>query len=103
MGCPKPPRTCLLSALLLLALAPAATGAQPAGTVDPLAAETALFYSEGPALLVTCEAWSLFAPLVDKASTPRRNGTFISGGEIFTFRAPRIAKVGGAERARCDR
>jgi hypothetical protein len=106
MGCRWLPRARLGLLVVAVALACAAiesADAQEAPMLGPLAAETMLFYSEGPALLVTTETWSILAPLVDKPDAARKTGIFFSGGEIYNFKAPIILKVGGCSPAGISR
>jgi hypothetical protein len=97
-----PPRGALLLALLLAPAAPAAAAPPtpayaPEGGLDPLAAESFLFYSTAPAMALTTPAWSIVMPLQLAAtldpSTAR--GIFINGTSIFTFRVPSLLKVWG--------
>jgi hypothetical protein len=72
MPCPPPrgPRPWRAPAAALLALAALLAGASLASAgpgLDPLAAEMMLYYSEGPALILTSQAWTLIAPLTEKA------------------------------------
>jgi hypothetical protein len=53
--------------LALVALLAAASLAAAGPIVDPLAAEAMLFYSDAPALIITSTAWTLIAPLTEKA------------------------------------
>jgi hypothetical protein len=74
---PLPPRgprpwrapAALLALVALLAAAPLAA-AGPG--LDPLAAESMLFYSDGPNLVVTSQMWTLIAPLTEKPASGAR-------------------------------
>jgi hypothetical protein len=80
-------------AILLLLLAAVAPLARAAG-LDPLAAETALFYSDAPALVLTTPQWSLIAPLTEQAYSGKA-GLFIHGSDLYIFRTPALLRVRG--------
>jgi hypothetical protein len=66
---PRPWRAPVAPLLALVTLLAAASLAAAGPGLDPLAAESMLFYSDAPALILTTTNWTLVAPLTEKANS----------------------------------
>jgi hypothetical protein len=105
-GAPPPRSAALALALAIVAwassTAPARVAAADPGAprppLTPLAAETYLFYSQGPTLIVAAKEWAVLAPLTPAASTSdAKAALFIDGGANVTayrFNPKKLPKAG---------
>jgi hypothetical protein len=82
----------LCAAAAAAALAVAAAAAAPVPST-PLAAETMLFYNEGPTLIVASATWSVLAPLVPTKTSTLKGGIFLDGATTYKFNVRKLRKV----------